>query len=136
MDEYTDRQWKSHRKNKQKRVIWQYLAFSILVMLVVLCVVWLVYHMITSGKDELEGTWDIDGVTVYQFDGEGSGVLLLPSAEYRFQYNLQGQRLTIDFADQDAGDAEYEYKRKGDTLVFITGQGSHTQKITLNKLKE
>ena len=32
-----------------------------------------------TGGDVLKGTWDLDGTTVYQFDGKGEGAMILPS---------------------------------------------------------
>lgn len=33
---------------------------------------------VLNGTDVLSGTWDLDGITVYQFDGKGNGALKLP----------------------------------------------------------
>ena len=42
-----------------------------------------------SGSDVLKGTWNLDGVTVYQFDGNGHGSLNLPSNTYAFTYEIK-----------------------------------------------
>ena len=44
-----------------------------------------------SGSDPLTGTWDYDSNTTYQFDGKGSGEMLLTSATYDFSLSGEGQ---------------------------------------------
>ena len=73
--------------------------------------------------DKLEGTWRYDEVTAYQFDGRGSGSLVLPDTEYPFSYRLTGGKLQIDFESEAARDAAYDYTVTGSELTLSRGEG-------------
>ena len=68
--------------------------------------------------DPLKGTWTLDDVTVYTFNGKGHGKLNLPLNAYEFDYVLEGNRIEIDFSDPDAIDRSYSYSVTDDELVF------------------
>ena len=67
-------------------------------------------------KDNLAGTWNIDSVTSYEFDGNRGGILKLPSSEYKFTYEINNNILKIDFIDDSATDAIYKYTVNGNIL--------------------
>ena len=71
---------KRRQRRKQRRLILCAAALLVLVLLIVLLVKG------CSGSDPLTGTWDYDSNTTYQFDGKGSGEMLLTSATYDFSY--------------------------------------------------
>nr|WP_283242222.1 DUF5640 domain-containing protein [Jutongia hominis] len=48
-----------------------------------------------SGRtDALAGKWDFDGTTAYEFDGKGSGAMLLILADYDFTYEIKDNQLS------------------------------------------
>ena len=71
-----------------------------------------------SGSDVLKGTWNLDGVTVYQFDGNGHGSLNLPSNTYPFTYEIKDNELRIDFESDAARDADYTFTVEKDKLIL------------------
>lgn len=75
-----------------------------------------------AGHDPLKGRWSLDGVTVYEFRGGGSGALVLDTGEYPFRYRTDGDRLTIDFVSEAAADRDYTYSVKGKTLTLTAGE--------------
>jgi len=77
-----------------------------------------------SGSDVLKGTWNLDGVTVYQFDGNGHGSLNLPSNTYPFTYEIKDNELRIDFESDAARDADYTFSVKNGVLTMTGGEGS------------
>lgn len=77
-----------------------------------------------SGSDVLKGTWNLDGVTVYQFDGNGHGSLNLPSNTYPFTYEIKDNELRIDFESDAARDADYTFSVKNGVLAMTGGEGS------------
>ena len=77
-----------------------------------------------SGSDVLKGTWNLDGVTVYQFDGNGHGSLNLPSNTYPFTYEIKDNELHIDFESDAARDADYTFSVKNGVLTMTGGEGS------------
>ena len=107
--------WQTLRQNGRKSVI----AAGITAMLLIAVIVVL---LSLGGKDRLKGRWSLDGVTVYEFSGDGSGALLLDTRAYPFHYRTDGDRLTIDFVSESAADREYTYHVQNKTLVLTFGQ--------------
>ena len=75
-------------------------------------------------RDELKGTWALDETTVYEFDGRGNGILLLPLVSYGFSYSIEDNVLLIDFADSAAADATYSYSVDSAALTLDTNTGT------------
>ena len=71
-----------------------------------------------SGGDVLQGTWDLDGVTIYQFDGNGNGSLNLPSNTYPFTYEIKENEVSIDFESDAARDITYTFTVEKDKLIL------------------
>lgn len=77
-----------------------------------------------ANADELLGTWDIDGNTIYKFDGRGRGIMLTGVDNYTFLYSAENGKLAIDM-DSDGGvDREYNYTISGNKLT-LDGGGYH-----------
>lgn len=102
---------------RRRRQIQMGAAAIILILLVILLV------RGCSGGDKLEGTWDYDGNTVYQFDGKGTGKLILPMGDYEFIYTTQEDQLSIDFTDPALRDGSYTYTVSKDELT-LTGDNT------------
>jgi len=112
------------RKRKRQR---QAAIMVILLMLLLAVLVGLIVHVMRG--DELRGTWTLDQVTVYEFDGKGHGALLLPQKRYAFDYTIDGNRLRIAFRDISADDASYVYEANKDSLLLINDNGQEYQFI-------
>ena len=86
--------------------------------------------------DALAGKWDFDGTTAYEFDSKGSGAMLLTLADYDFTYEIKDNQLYIDFVNESAHDATYEFSVKGDTLILIGGEGTIGGTYELTKVHD
>ena len=106
------------RKRKRQR---QATIMVIVLMLILAVLVGLIVHV--TRRDDLRGTWTLDQVTVYEFDGKGHGALLLPQKRYEFDYAIDGTRLRIDFRDLSVADASYVFETKKDTLLLTNDNG-------------
>ena len=84
-------------------------------------------------KDKLKGTWNYDGTTVYQFDGEGNGMLILPSKDYKFYYEIKKNELLIDFVEENARDFVYKFDVDGDTLILVDKKGEEKVIYTMKR---
>lgn len=82
--------------------------------------------LVLGKKTPLEGKWVLDQVTSYVFYADGTGALVLPSAEYGFTYQLQEDTLYLDYADEKAKDSQYTYEIKGNKL-YLNGGNATTQ---------
>ena len=69
------------------------------------------------------GTWDYDTVTVYRFDKNGKGELILPNSTFAFTYKIKDDTLTIDFESENATDSTYTYTVTKDTLTLVSEDG-------------
>ena len=87
-----------------------------------------------GSADVLQGTWDMDGTTIYQFDGNGQGAMVLPSNTYTFKYaiNEKAKSVSIDFDSERATDCTYVYDISGDKLVLTgsIGDGSFSYELS------
>ena len=83
----------------------------------------------------IAGTWNLDGTTTYEFDGNGTGAMVLPSISYDFTYMINGDRLVIDFANEILQDSTYTFLVEDGTLTMIGGEGTIGGTYELNKRK-
>ena len=88
-----------------------------------------------TGGDVLKGTWDLDGTTVYQFDGKGEGAMILPSNTYTFKYTINEEEKTvsIDFDDEKATDYTYSYTVDKDSLTLYGSVGKESFEYVFTK---
>lgn len=117
---YLSNKRKAAKKRRQRRLT---IITVILVTVIILSIILIVKSCSGSG-DVLKGTWDYDGVTVYQFDGNGNGSLILPSNTYPFTYEIKDNELRIDFESDAARDAAYTFSVKNGVLTMTGGEGN------------
>ena len=88
-----------------------------------------------TGGDVLKGTWDLDGTTVYQFDGKGKGAMILPSNTYSFKYTINEEEKTvsIDFDDEKATDYPYSFAVDKDSLTLYGSVGKESFEYVFSK---
>ncbi len=77
----------------------------------------------TETSNLLAGTWSYDEVTVYSFDGGEHGTLQLPLSTYEFDYVIEGDTVTLNFADESVEDRRYSYTLSGDVLMLTGADG-------------
>ena len=65
-----------------------------------------------------------------------SGAMLLTLADYDFTYEIKDNQLYIDFVNESAHDATYEFSVKGDTLILIGGEGTIGGTYELTKVHD
>ena len=112
------------KKRKQRRLLGISAAVLAIILLVVLIIV--VAKSCSSGgdapngTDALSGTWDLDGITVYQFDGKGNGALKLPDNTYSFTYKTKDNSLSIDFESESARDITYTFTVENEKLLLVS----------------
>lgn len=125
MADRTEQRRRRIQKQHRKRLM---LLVSIFLLLTIL-----ITSIVYLSRDSLTGTWHIDEVTAYQFNGRGKGALLLPGSEYEFTYKIEGNRLYIDFSYEGAKDAEYVFQVNGDTLTLNGGNATTKGEYVLTK---
>ena len=88
---------------------------------------------IKTTDERIVSTWTTDGTTVYEFESNGKGTMKVPSAEYKFTYVLNDNKMYIDFESDRATDSDFEYSFEGDKLILkgiksTTGTYTFTRK--------
>ena len=129
---YTRQHIPQKRRTAKKRKQHRLLGISAAVLAIILLAILIIVVAkscssggdVPNGTDVLSGTWDLDGVTVYQFDGNGHGSLNLPSNTYPFTYEIKDNELRIDFESDAARDADYTFSVKNSVLTMTGGEGS------------
>ncbi len=131
-NERLQRMYKRRRKAKIRRYCILAAAIAAILLLIILickgC----------AGGDVLKGTWDMDGTTVYQFEGNGEGSMILPSNTYTFKYTINEEEKTvsIDFEDEKANDYTYNYEVTKDKLILSGSEGKESFAYEFTKTKE
>ena len=100
---------KKKKKQKQRRMLFGGAAAALIVIVVVIA---LIVKGCSGRTDALAGTWDFDGTTTYEFDGNGTGAMVLPSISYDFTYTIDGNKLVIDYSNESVHDSTYELSVK------------------------
>lgn len=113
------------RRKAQKRMISVIAIVGALVAAVALVAVFL------GGKNPLVGKWNVDSVTAYRFDENGTGALILPSSEYAFRYTVKDDILFIDFENENVKDSEYIFERSDDVLILNGGNNTTKGELVL-----
>lgn len=70
--------------------------------------------------DILVGTWKLDSITQYTFDGKGSGKMTASDSEYEFNYKINDDELKIDFISDSAQDSTYEFNIDKNKLTLYS----------------
>ena len=123
---------KKSRRKRQKYLLYLSAALIVLIIGIVL----IVRGCSGGGADPLCGKWDLDGTTVYVFDGKGGGALELPRSRYEFRYEIKDGTVSIDFTDDKVRDISYEFtvgsdeltlerKEKNDTIIHKFKKQTH-----------
>lgn len=97
--------------------------FVILVAVLLTILIGIAVGISSCRKPSILGRWDLDGTTVYEFNKGGKGKLILFTAEYDFNYEIDDGVLSIDFIDEYALDSRYRYEVKGRMLLMTGGPG-------------
>ena len=105
---------KKSRHKRQKYLLYLSAALIVLIIGIVL----IIRGCSGGGTDPLCGRWDLDGTTVYVFDGKGGGALELPQSRYEFRYEIKDGTVRIDFADDKVRDVSYEFTASSDELTL------------------
>lgn len=108
----------------------------IMICLAVLLVVSIAIAIILIQKPKsngLTGRWSLDDVTIYSFDGNGHGEMVLPLNTYEFSYVVEGNKIMIDFINENAEDKEYSYTISADTLILTDAAGMEFRFVKSSK---
>lgn len=106
------------RKLKKKYLIILILIFAILVIFATI-------KIITRPRSpKIVGSWTTDGITVYTFNKDNTGLLSVSLTDYEFTYKIEENKLYIDFENERSVDSTYEFNLDGDKLTLKGERGT------------
>ena len=124
------RRKEARKRRIRRRRIRNGVAAAFVLILIVLIV--LLFKSCSTDK-RIIGTWDYDTVTVYRFDKNGEGALLLPNESYAFTYSVEEGRLIIDFENENITDHTYTFSINGSELTLAAEESAGTEYVLTRK---
>ena len=106
------------KKRRQRRLLG--ISATVLAIILLAVLIILIAKSCSTSEDLLSGTWNLDGITVYQFDGKGNGSLNLPVNTYSFTYKIKDNSLSIDFESESARDITYIFTVEDKKLLLVS----------------
>ena len=125
------RRKEARKRRIRRRRIRNSVAAALVLVLIVLCIV-LLFKSCSTDK-RIIGTWDYDTVTVYRFDKNGEGALLLPNESYAFTYSVEEDRLFVDFENESLTDHTYIFTVNGSKLTLAAEESAGTEYVLTRK---
>ena len=78
---------------------------KIVSLIIVLLILFLLIYTLLSRKDNpIVGKWSTDKGTVYQFNKDYTGKLILAIGEYNYKYEIKDDKVIIDFESEKSTD--------------------------------
>ena len=116
------------RRNKENKE-----SALVIIIIILITIVGTVIFILNSRKDaneanitsEILGTWTTDGYTVYEFNENGNGKLIIPIADYEFSYRIEENKIYIDFKNENSTDSDYEYSFEDGKLILNQTTGTY-----------
>ena len=112
------------RKKRQQRLMIQRGIVGLVALAILILIIVLIIKGCSGSSDALAGKWDVDGTTLYEFDGDGKGALILPNSTYDFTYEIEDNQLIIDYKDDSVHDGSYTFEVNGEKLTLFGGEGT------------
>lgn len=101
-------------------------AIALLIVIVILIV--LVVLIFTKKNNPLIGKWSNEKDTTYQFDKDYTGKLILSIGEYKYKYEINDDKLFVDFENDTSTDTEFTFKIEDEKLILTSNYGTFTFK--------
>ena len=98
----------------------------ILIIIVICAIIVLLLGARKTPKDSILGSWTTDGVTIYEFNKDNTGKLIVSLKEYEFTYVIGNDTLLINFENEKSEDSKYTYTFEDDKLILEGDNGKFT----------
>lgn len=124
---------KRRRRRRRRRLNPRFVLMLAVLLAILIGVALLIGLRGCSAKSSIEGRWDLDGTTVYEFYDDGKGALVLLTMTFDFDYTIQENMVYIDFKDDRALDSRYEFVIEGDMMMLTGGPGEAVSEYILKR---
>ena len=98
----------------------------ILIVIALVILIALILNLKHLSKRNLIGTWTTDGVTIYVFNKNNTGKLIVSVGEFPFTYEIKDDTLEIDFENEKSTDSKYTYQFDDGKLILSGDNGTFT----------
>ncbi len=120
LDQENIKKMKSNYRNQKKKVR---IIITLVLVLILIVLIGIIFFKARNKNNSsnlnaeeprvvptLVGKWTTDGNTIYAFNEDGRGVLIVPVTNLPFTYKFENNRLFIDFENEDSEDTYYTYE--------------------------
>ncbi len=111
------RKTRSSKRNKNKKII-------IISIILIIIFIFLIKGCFNNKKNPLIGTWITEKGTVYQFNKNHTGKLILTIGEYDYKYEIKDDEIIIDFVSDTSIDTKFTYKFNKKQLILENSNGT------------
>ena len=113
----------NNKKKQIKKSGKMLIALGIVVFILIVFILLLVFK---KDKDTIIGKWESEMGTIYEFNEDKTGKLILTSEEYPFTYKMGETVVFVDFENPKSIDTKFEYKFEDKKLILKNSNGSFT----------
>lgn len=119
-----EEEYKSKRstRKKKKSILPKLIILILIIAIAVCCIIFIPKIIDNSKQNKLENkiidSWTTDGYTVYEFYKDNKGALVLPIGNYNFSYKIEGNKISIDFENEESIDSDYEFSFEDEKLIL------------------
>lgn len=92
---------------------------------IILVIVLITILYVTLKRNKFVGTWTTDGYTIYEFKKDYTGLLIVSTANYKFNYKIEKNKIYIDFENENSTDSTYDYSFENGKLILNGDNGKY-----------
>ena len=113
------------RKIKRKKIKIKNIIILCIILIIIIAIFICSFKFTKKkeGTNKLIGEWTTDNITIYKFNKNNTGVLIVPLSEYKFSYKIEKIILSIDFEDDKYEDTKYKYSFEDSKLILKGNNG-------------
>ncbi len=82
--------------------------------------------LVNKKSNPVVGKWKTDKGTIYQFDKDYTGKLIVSTGEYKYKYEIDDNIITVDFENESSIDTKFKYKIEDSKLILENDNGVFT----------
>ena len=101
---------------------------KLIIAIIVLIIIGIILYLTLNKpyKSKIIGSWTTDGITIYKFNKDNTGSLIVSLKEYNFKYKIDNKNIEIDFDNENSIDSKYTYYFEDNKLILNGDNGNFT----------
>ena len=114
------------REQRVKKKLKKNKILLIVLIAIVILSILISFKLINKNSNPLVGKWTTEKGTIYQFNKDYTGKLILSIGEYEYKYEIKDNKVFVDFVSEKSTDTEFSYKFEEDKLILENKNGIFT----------